>query len=61
MKKVGIYLGAVVLIFTAIFLISNINKNTNFVADKNYNVEEDLDTPKVIFVYSDPTEHHPQG
>lgn len=74
MKKVGLYLGIIVLLFTAIFVININNKDKiksktanqsspskEFVADKNYNIDEDLDVPKVIFVYSDPTEHHPQG
>ena len=73
MKKVSIYIGVVVLLLAAIFVINNKSKDDNesqivetslnkdFVADKDYNIDEDLDIPKVIFVYSDPTEHHPQG
>ncbi|MBD8067789.1 hypothetical protein [Bacillus sp. PS06] len=71
MKKVVLYFGAVVMLFVAIFVINNNNgketesqtlaSNQDFVGDENYNIEEDLDVPKVIFVYSDPTPHHPQG
>lgn len=32
-----------------------------FVADNDYNVKKQINMPKVIFVYSDPTPHHPEG
>lgn len=32
-----------------------------FTSDNEADVFEDLDIPKVLFVYSDPTPHHPDG
>jgi len=41
--------------------VAGLIKKDKFVGDINYNVSEDLNMPKVVFVYSDPTPHHLQG
>ncbi|MFT9486599.1 MAG: hypothetical protein ACH0QD_04420 [Tepidibacillus sp.] len=55
-------LSLAILIIAIIALNSYQNSSkANFTGDKNYNIDEDIDIPKIIFVYSDPTPHHPNG
>ncbi|MEQ6390617.1 hypothetical protein RZN22_15050 [Bacillaceae bacterium S4-13-58] len=50
-----------VAIIGLVWLSPTNESSASFEGDTGYNIEEDIDQSKVIFVYSDPTEHHPMG
>lgn len=37
------------------------SETETFTDSESYDVYEETGNPKVVFIYSDPTEHHPQG
>ncbi len=76
MKKLILFISLIGILLATIFAL-NINKeevkesknekpettysSNQFVGDTGYNIDENLDIPKITFIYSDPTPHHPNG
>lgn len=71
MKKMWLVGGAglLVIILTISYLntpeaeevLEESSENEEFADSESYNIFEETGNSKVVFVYSDPTEHHPQG
>lgn len=62
MRYVLIFFSFLAIAIIGLVWLSPTNESSaSFKGDTGYNIEEDIDQPKVIFVYSDPTEHHPMG
>ena len=61
MKLLKLFFVFILLVLGGTFTVNYLYGEPTFKGDTVFDIEEDIDIPKVIFVYSDPNSHHPNG